>query len=212
MKRIFDISLPISNKLVRWPDSPETKIRRRLDFDKGNKVLNSTVFLDVHTGTHVDAPAHVLQGAEFTDQIDLNNCIGRASLIDLSHIEEQIKPHHLESSNLKPSSGRLLIKTKNSHLWAQDNQEFNKNYIALSPEAAKWIIENNFSLVGIDYLSIQSFDDSSATHLTLLGANVIILEGLNLIDVPEGEYELICLPIKLIGTEGAPARAILRSI
>ena len=212
MKRTFDISLPISNKLARWPGSPETKIMRRLDFDKGDKVLNSTVFLDVHTGTHVDAPAHIIQGAEYTHQIDLNNCIGRASLIDLSNIEEEIKPHHLESSGLKSSSERLLIKTKNSILWAQENQEFSKNYIALSPEAARWIIENNFILVGIDYLSIQSFDDSSDTHLTLLGADVIILEGLNLIDVPEGEYELICLPIKLIGTEGAPARAVLRSI
>ena len=175
MKRTFDISLPISNKLARWPGSPETKIMRRLDFDKGDKVLNSTVFLDVHTGTHVDAPAHIIQGAEYTHQIDLNNCIGRASLIDLSNIEEEIKPHHLESSGLKSSSERLLIKTKNSILWAQENQEFSKNYIALSPEAARWIVENNFILVGIDYLSIQSFDDSSDTHLTLLGANVIIL-------------------------------------
>ena len=109
MKRIFDISLPISNKLASWPGSPETIIRRRLDFDKGDKVLNSTVFLDVHTGTHVDAPAHIIQGAEYTHQIDLNHCIGRASLLDLSDIEEEIKPHHLESSDLKSSSERLLV-------------------------------------------------------------------------------------------------------
>ena len=212
MKRIIDISLPISNKLARWPGSPETIISKRLDFDKGDKVLNSTVFLDVHTGTHIDAPSHIIPGAEFTDQIDLNHCIGKASLIDLSDIDEEIKPHHLESFDLNSSSERLLIKTKNSNLWAEESHEFNKNFIALSPEAAKWIVENNFILVGIDYLSIQTFDDDPDTHITLLDANVIILEGLNLIDVPEGEYELICLPINLIGTEGAPARAVLRSI
>ena len=123
-----------------------------------------------------------------------------------------ITPEKLASINLPQDTERLLLRTRNSEFWKAKVTDFRKDYTALTAGAAQWIVEREIKLIGIDYLSIQCFNDNPVTHKILLKSNVIILEGLNLTDVSPGKYELLCLPIRLTGTEGAPARAVLRDI
>ena len=130
---------------------------------------------------------------------------------DLPHYKT-ITPKELVSINLPQDTERLLLRTRNSGFWKANVTDFRKDYTALTAEAAQWIVDRGLKLIGIDYLSIQRFGDKPATHKILLRGNVTILEGLNLTGILPGNYELLCLPIRLTGTEGAPARAVLRKI
>jgi arylformamidase len=163
----------------------------------------------VHTGTHVDAPAHFIDNGATVEQLPMEVLIGKAIVIDIPD-EHIITPEIIEAQKLPVETERLLFKTKNSALWANPAHEFNPEFVALSAESARWIVSRGIKLVGIDYLSIQLFKDAAPlTHRILLEAGVIILEGLDLRAINPGTYQLICLPLKLAGSEGAPARAIL---
>ena len=212
MKKYYDISVPISSNLPIWPDTQPIEFQRTLDLDQGDIANDTTICMSVHTGTHVDASLHFVSSGRSVDELPLETLIGPATVIDVGEIEV-ITAIFLEGLELPNNLKRILFKTKNSRLWNSINSNtFETNFVALSFDAAKWLVNQGIILVGIDYLSIQRFYDGPETHIVFLQSDVVIIEGLNLIDVPTGDYELICLPIKLKGLEGAPSRAILRPL
>lgn len=211
MSRLIDISVPVSPEIPRWPGSPRVEFQRRLALEQGDVANDTTLSFSVHTGTHVDAPLHFLAAGGSVDQMPLSVFVGSVFVADLSDVDA-VTATTLEQLALPPNTERLLIRTRNSQLWQADVHEFQPNFVALTADAAQWIVDRNIRLVGIDYLSIQRFHDEPETHLILLRAEVAIIEGLNLTDVTTGEYELLCLPLKLAGVEGAPARVVLRSL
>ena len=207
--KIFDISVPVSAEMPVWTGDPRIVLERYRSISAGSSCNNSKLACSVHTGTHVDAPAHFIENGKTVESLSLNTLIGPVVVADLTDTD-MITPDMLEALSLGPQTIRLLLKTRNSALWADPHHEFHEDFVALSPQAAQWFIHRGIKLVGIDYLSIQMFKDAEPlTHHTLLGAGVIVVEGLNLQDVPPGHYQLICLPIKLTGSDGAPTRAVL---
>lgn len=167
--------------------------------------------MDVHVGTHIDAPWHFIPGGKTVEELELSKLMGNAYVASFPGVPE-ISREMLEAAHIPDDIPRLLLKTDNSKQWTEGQNKFKTDYVAITPDAAGWLVENDFVLVGIDYLSIQKFGDSSLTHEILLDAEVVIVEGLNLAHVDEGAYELYCLPLKLVGSDGAPARALLRKL
>lgn len=208
---VFDISVPLGRDLPAWPGSMGMRLERVCRMENGDKANISKLTCDVHTGTHIDAPAHFITGGNTVTQIPLDVLIGEAIVADLTTVSI-ITPSDLSGLELPPGTKRLLLHTRNSKLWKDYGNKFCPHFVALTPEAAQWIVDWGIKLLGIDYLSIQPFMDSTQqTHFTLLSAGVVILEGLNLSQIVPDTYELICLPLKLVEAEGAPARAILRT-
>lgn len=207
--KIFDISVAIHPKLPVWPGDPQVVLERYRKLSKGDASNDSRLACSVHCGTHLDAPAHFIENGATVEQLPLDMLVGTATVVAFPEID-MITPDLLETHKLDSQTDRLLLKTKNSDLWTDPDHEFNPDFVALSAESARWLVNSGVKLVGIDYLSIQMFKDAEPlTHRILLEAGIIILEGLNLREVKPGEYQLICLPLKLAGSEGAPARAIL---
>lgn len=206
---ILDISVPVSPNLPVWPGDQRVLLERYRKISKGDSSNDSRLACSVHCGTHVDAPAHFIENAATVEQLPLDILIGQAWVAELPE-EEVIAPQVLESLALPADTRRVLFKTRNSSLWSDLKPEFNPDFVAFNSDAARWIIRKGIALVGIDYLSIQKLDEpQQLVHPILLAAGVVILEGLNLQSVRPGIYQLICLPIKLVGSDGAPARAVL---
>ena len=191
---IYDISLPISDSTPVYPGDRPVRIDRASDIDRGDEFTLSEIAMSLHAGTHVDAPCHFIAGAPGVDAIPLDLLVGDAVLTNVA-TAGAITADALEQLDLPAATTRLLLRTPDA--------------AALSECGARWLVDAGVKLVGIDGLSIGFADQSNAVHRILLGAGVVIVESLNLADVPPGEYQLICLPLKLIGAEGAPARAIL---
>lgn len=210
MKKYIDISVGVSSKLPTWPGSPEAEFARRLDLDRGDIANDTTIKMSVHTGTHVDAPLHFISEGSSVDKMCLDVLVGKAIVADVGNIDV-ITPEILEGLQLPSGVERLIIRTRNSQLWGKESN-FKSDFVALTAEAAQWVVNQGIRLIGVDYLSVQRFNDGPETHIILLKSEVVIIEGLNLTNVIPGEYELICLPIKLEGVEAAPARVILRSL
>jgi arylformamidase len=209
----IDISVDISENLPIWPGSPPIRFVQNLSLNAGDIANDTALNFSVHTGTHIDAPLHFLSGGISVDQISLDTLIGEAYVASIPKDVDAVTVEILEDLEIPSNTTRLLLKTRNSEIWASDRvQKFEQNFVALTAEAAKWVVEKDISVIGIDYLSIQRFYDSPETHQILLGANVVIIEGLNLSKVHHGFYELFCLPLKLKGIEGAPARVVLQTI
>jgi arylformamidase len=207
--RIRDISVPISPEVPVWPGDSKVVLEQIRAISKGDSSTDSRLACSVHTGTHVDAPAHFIDNGATVEQLPMEVLIGKAMVVDIPD-DDIITPEIIEAQRLPAETERLLFKTKNSALWADPAHQFNTDFVALSAESARWIVQRGIKLVGIDYLSIQMFKDAEPlTHRILLEAGVIILEGLNLQGINPGAYQLICLPLKLAGSEGAPARAVL---
>ena len=207
--RVWDISVPVSPELPVWPGDSRVVLEQIRSVSKGNSSTDSRLACSVHAGTHVDAPAHFIENRETVEQLPLDVLIGEAIVVEIPD-DDIITPEIMEAQNLPADTKRLLFKTKNSELWNDSTHPFKTDFVALSSEAAAWIVRRGIRLVGIDYLSIQIFSDKDPlTHRTLLDAGVVIVEGLDLRDVNPGSYQLVCLPLKLAGSEGAPARAVL---
>lgn len=207
--RIHDISLSLSPKLPVWPGDPPLDVHLLESMEAGAHANVSGMSTGVHIGTHVDAPHHFLNDGRTVEQLSLEAMVGPCYVAQLPDDIDGIDAEVLEGIPLPPGVERVLFGTRNSHLWGRGETQFQKDFVALSEEGAGWLVEKKVRLVGIDYLSIAPFGDSEATHKVLLKAGVVILEGLDLSEVPRGFYDLYCLPLKLVGAEGAPARAIL---
>jgi len=158
----------------------------------------------------VDAPAHLFEDGATVDQLPLEILVGPAVVAYLPR-ELFIDASHLSRLALLPGTQRLLLRTQNSELWARGETKFQEDYVALTPDAAHWVVDQGIRLIGVDYLSVERYGDKPLVHRILLGSGVVVLEGLNLHNVSSGLYELICLPVRLGGADGAPTRAILRS-
>lgn len=207
--RILDISVPVSSELPVWPGDPRVVLEQFRAISKGNTSTDSRLACSVHSGTHVDAPGHFIENGPTVEQLELDVLIGKASVVELLNADI-ITPESLEAQTIPAETRRLIFKTKNSALWSDPGHQFNPDFVALTSAAADWIVRKGIRLVGIDYLSVQIFKDKEPlTHRILLEAGVVILEGINLQNVRPGIYQLICLPMKLDGIEGAPARAVL---
>ena len=208
--KYIDISLTIKKNLPQWPGSKPIKIKRIMDLNKGHLVNVSWIGIDVHTGTHIDAPKHFIKNGKSIDKINLNKLIGRCYLCNTGN-KDEINIDFLKNLDIPRGIDKILFKTKNSDLWRY--KKFHKDFVALTPNAAKWIVEKGINLVGIDYLSIQKFGEKDdKTHKILLKKGVVIIEGLNLKDIKQGIYEIIALPIKIKSSDGAPTRVILKTI
>lgn len=209
--KFYDISVPIRSGMPVYEGDPGVEIAAWSALAKGDSANVSFLHFGAHTGTHVDAPAHFIAGANRIDSLAMDVLIGRARVIPVPDEVNEISQDFLSGVQLDGVE-RVLFHTRNSGFWEQG---FRKDFTHLLPDAAKYLISRGIKLVGIDYLSIEKFHSGDhATHIALLAKGVVILEGLNLTDVPAGDYELICLPLKIAdgAGDGAPARAVLRTM
>ena len=192
-----------------WPDSPGVGIERFLSIESGGPANASLLSMDVHCGTHIDAPLHFIDGAASVESIPLDRLVGDAFVL-ATGASDAIDAQLLEAADIPASTTRLLLKTANSDRTDLEDGPFDADYCGLTPDGAEWVVERGIRLIGIDYMSIQRFDDPPDAHTTLLGAGVVILEGLRLVAAPPGPCELICMPLLIEGAEAAPARAAIR--
>jgi arylformamidase len=206
----IDITVPLRNGMVQWPgDAPFERIEA-MRLENGDECTLSNIGGSAHSGTHMDAPKHYLAGGAGIESMPVAAGIGRARVIDIRDPEqiriEELAPHHLAKGE------RALFRTRNSrHCWKTD--QFQESYVYIPMETAAYLAERAVQTVGVDYLSVGAFRERAGeTHRALLQAGIWIIEGLNLEDVEPGEYELFCLPLKILGSDGAPARAVLRRL
>ena len=204
----IDISVPLHNAMVHWPGDPPVRIERVEDIRRGDTSTISVISMGSHTGTHMDAPRHFIRKGRGIDDMPLDATVGRARVIEIRDAES-IKPAELVQHHLRPGE-RILFRTRNStRVWKTDT--FIEDFVFISEEAARFLVECRVAVVGVDYLSVGGFKrDGSEIHRILLGGGVWLIEGLDLSSVNPGKYDLICLPLKLVQGDGAPARAILR--
>jgi len=206
--RIYDITLPITPTMVVWPGDPGVEITRVSDLERGDPATVSQLSLGAHTGTHIDAPCHFVPGGATVDQIPIHVLVGPAFVAD-ARPASVLDRDTLAGLGIPARTERLLLRTHNSDSWTPGHAEFRPDYVAITTGGAEWLVERGLRLVGIDYLSIAPFEDTGPTHRKLLEAGIVALEGLNLSNIAPGTYELICLPLRIVGGEGAPVRAIL---
>ncbi|UFS71784.1 cyclase family protein [Geomonas sp. RF6] len=204
--RIHDISVPLAPTLPVYPGDPSVRIDPWSQISEGEAANVSRVIISTHSGTHIDAPRHFDDQGATVDQIPLPLLIGPALVVEIPEVKV-IGRRELERLPVR-GVGRLLLKTDNSMLWKRSS--FTSDFAALSVDGAQYLMECGVKLVGIDYLSMERYEGDGSVHRALLDGGALILEGLNLSDVPAGEYELICLPLRIAGGDGAPVRAILR--
>ncbi len=207
---IHDISLTICPELPTWPGDPKIELARISKMEDGADANVTHLAASVHIGTHVDAPYHFLGGdTPTTESLDLDVLVGPARVVHLPAVGADITVVDLEAADIPAGTTRLLLKTRNSDWWAEGHTTFQEDFAAPNAAAAEWLVERGVKLVGVDYLSVAPFRAPVPTHRILLAAGVIPLEGLDLSIIEPGEYTLYCLPLKIEGADGAPARAIL---
>lgn len=207
--KLYDITVPISNTMPVWPGDPPVRLESKKSIPQGDLCNLTALTLGVHSGTHIDAPLHFIDGGRAVDDIPLEVLIGPCRVIE-TNASPTIEKKHIESIPLDGCK-RVLFKTGNSMFWKDSIASFREDFVALGLSAAEYLAEKGVALIGIDYLSIETFhaDEGNPVHNALLKSNIVILEGIDLSAVPAGDYELVCLPMKLSGVEGAPVRALL---
>ena len=211
---IYDVTVPLRNGLPTWPGDPLVDINDFRSLSNGDGANVTALNFGAHSATHVDAPAHFIEGAAKVESLDLNVLIGEAEVVAVPE-DYYVIPEEFVQTHCSPGAERILFKTRNSSFWNQPKLEFRRDFTYLDLAAAKTLVQRGLKLVGIDYLSIEKFHtENHETHLALLSHGVVIIEGLNLSDVPAGKYELICLPLRLQSNkgDGAPARVVLRTM
>ena len=207
--KIFDISLPISPTMPVWPGDPAVVLEKVSSMDAGAHDNVSRLACGVHVGTHVDAPHHFLNDHRTVESLALDTLVGPAQVVQIPPDVKVVNAEALEKAALPVGTERLLLKTSNSLLWERGENAFFPDFVAISEDGADWLVRYGIKLVGIDYLSVAPFHQSIPTHRALLSAGIIIVEGLDLSAIVPGSYNLTCLPLKLVGSDGAPARVIL---
>lgn len=203
--KIIDISWPISEKMTTYKNKKSVELHAAKEFEKDN-ARETTIIINSHVGTHIDAPSHFLKNGKTIDQISLDKFIGKCQVLDLTNVEEYISDKELEKFDIKENE-IILLKTKNSY--KTETEEFDPSFIYLNAAGAKFLVSKKIKSVGIDYLGIERNQPGHPTHKSLLEAQIPIIEGLRLREINEGSYEFSCLPINLHSSDAAPARAII---
>ncbi|MCC6188364.1 MAG: cyclase family protein [Anaerolineales bacterium] len=206
--QIHDITISITPAMPIWPSNPGVTLERVSNIEAGANSNVSHLSMGVHTGTHVDAPVHFLPGEAGVEALPLSVLCGPAVVIHLPRVA-RITASALQRADIPRHARRLLIRTRNSRHWARGDREFHTDFVGVGPDAAEWLVARGTALVGVDYLSVAPWKEGRPTHEILLRAGVVVVEGLNLAHVKPGRYQLVCLPLKLVGSDGAPARAVL---
>ena len=207
-KSWIDVSVPLHSGMVHWPTDPPVHIESLADMDKGGVCNVSKIQMCAHAGTHMDGLNHFIQDGASLDTVPFEAVIGPCRVIQIQE-QDSVKTAELKRHNFRKGE-RILLKTRNSKRpwWEED---FDTKFTHISKEAAQLLVECGIRTIGIDYLSVGGYQrDGVECHRVLLGAGVWIIEGLNLTQVRPGKYDLICLPVKIRNSDGAPARAVLR--
>jgi arylformamidase len=213
LMRIIDVSVALSAGTPTYPGDPKIEIEQWAQMARGDAADVSMLHFGAHTGTHVDAPAHFIEGANPVWSLPLDVLVGEALVVEMAQSVRAIDAGHIHALELDGRT-RVLFKTRNSAFWANTAEGFRTDFTYIEPDAARALVEQGVQLVGIDYLSVEKFkSERFETHTTLLSHGVVIVEGLDLREAEAGTYELICLPLRIAGGsgDGAPARAILRA-
>lgn len=207
--KIIDISIDLNEDTYSYPGDPEPEFVELSSMDKGDKANLTAVKMCLHQGTHVDAPYHMIQSGMKIDEIPMEHWIGKAYVADMTHVHENIKDSDIIRKKDMLNYKRILFKTRNSRD-SLVGKELNDNHIYLDESACKLLADSNVITVGFDYLTVDSLNSIDfPAHKTLLQNNICIIENIILNSVSEGEYQMICLPLKVTGRDGAPARVIL---
>ena len=206
MGTILDITHLLEPTLVVWPGDTPVRLERVREVGKESRAAVSRITLSSHAGTHVDAPAHFLSSGGTVEQLDLGTLIGPALVVETD--ASALSYEAMASLDIPRGCERLIFKTGNSTRWT-GGEAFFEDYVGVTKSGAEWLLERGIKLVGLDYLSIAAYPDILGVHHLLLGAGVVLLESLDLHPVCAGSYQLVCLPLKLSGVDGAPARAVL---
>lgn len=206
--KYYDISLNLSAETVCWITSPPFELIERRRMSRGDHNNSSALRMSAHSGTHVDAPFHFVPDGTTIESLPLELFIGPA-LVQAVDAERYITEEHVEAIDWKGES-RVLFKTRNSRLLHQS--AYDPDFVAFSVEAAQALVARGVKLVGLDYLSVAHADEQVPVHRAFLDHGLVLLEGIDLSEVEPGRYELICFPIRLSGSDGAPCRAVLRDL
>lgn len=213
--RIYDISVPVApGETPTYPGDPGIEVGSWSSISRGDPANVTVLNFGAHTGTHVDAPAHFIEGAPGLASLPLEALVGEARVVEIPAEAPAVEESHVAADVLGGAS-RVLFKTRNSAFWDDPRGRFREDFTYITPDAARSLVAAGVRLVGFDYLSVEKFgSEDFATHLALLTAGVVIVEGLDLRAVEPGLYELFCLPLKIAagGGDGAPARAVLRTL
>jgi arylformamidase len=205
--KVYDISLTLRARMPVFPGEPTPLLEPTSRMERGDSYNVSRLTLSTHTGTHIDAPLHFLAGGTPVDQLPVDVLVGPALVVEMP-VEQEITAAALEAAAIPPGTERILFKTRNSRLL--DDEDFRRDFIYLTLDAARWLVERGVRLLAIDYLSVEQMDaQPNIVHQTLLRAGVVIVEGADLRRVAPGSYLLACLPLKIEGADGSPVRAVL---
>ena len=211
---LYDISVSVRPDLPVWEGDPPVRVQRVASIGADSICNITRLELSAHTGTHLDAPLHFVPGGLSIDQLDPHTLIGPAVVSEFEVLHE-VGAADLEAAHLPVGTRRLLCKTGNSRIWREHPTGFTHEFVGISVDGAQWLVQHHIQLVGIDYISIERYDSvmaGSPVHRTLLEAGLVVLEGLDLTAIAPGAYTLLCLPVKIQGSDGAPCRAMLVKI
>lgn len=208
MSKWIDISVAIANGMIIYKGDPDVKLSREKSIADGSIANVSRLNFGAHSGTHFDTPVHFIEGGPGIEGIPLDVGMGPAQVVDATAITGDLSEHVLRGLALQDGAERLLFKTPNSKLWAKDS--FSPDFLGITEDGARYLVERGVRLVGIDYLSIAPVGNPKPTHLAFMQKDVVILEGIDLRNVEPGDYELAVMPVLIPGSDGVPARAALR--
>jgi arylformamidase len=210
--KMYDISLPITPSMPVWPGDPPVQMERISNISDGENANVTFVHLCAHTGTHIDAPKHFIEIGKTIEEIPLEKLIGQALVLhiaeDVRVISSAVLEGHPQNAQLLKAK-KVLFRTRNSALWSAFPSSFVEDYVGIDASGAAFLAELRLDLIGVDYLSVAPYKATYEPHHILLSQEIVLLEGINLSEVPQGIYQLFCLPLMLSGSDGAPARAIL---
>jgi arylformamidase len=205
--KLIDVTVPLDANLPTYPGNTPYSLEAVKRIARGDSSNVSTLHMSAHCGTHIDAPFHFFDTGSGAEGLALEMLVGRARVLEITS-RKGVGAEDLAAANLSEDI-RVLIKTSNSRLWG--SPEFHQDFVGVSEAGAKYLVEHGIKVVGVDYLSVEQFKNPGApAHHVLLGAGIIVIEGLNLRDVDPGVYEMFCLPLRVVGSDGAPARVVLR--
>jgi arylformamidase len=209
MMEIIDITIPLTPRTPVWEGDQGITINQNVFKSEASDFNISRIEMGVHAGTHIDSPYHLFNHGSTVDKIPLDILFGEATVLEVSSDWDVINSEALLASGFNSGVERLILKTQNTEYWIRDPYGFHGDYIGIDTEGAEFLVSQGVKLVGVDYFSASPMNDLVRPHEILLEAGVVILENAYLVDVLAGEYQLVCLPLKLQGTDGAPVRAIL---